>query len=481
MTKFLAAAAALCLVAGCGDNLPGGDIDDLVGIYHLRASSEGYDFPVVFRLDMDGDQLAGEAEGSPFKRLTCDASATTVDAELGGLDEDETGTMHVVFGADGPTGKVKRCRGENCFEADITGGGKLTRLDEADARGITLLGEYAGPTAARWSDISVNVRVADGIAYLANYRDGLRIVDVHDPAALRELGQVPVEFPDDREIYNDVKIVDGPQQRRYAIMASNKVGAVAVDVTDPMRPAIASHFGTAAEDRPGVKVHTLFIDGGKAYLANISRSGLEIYDIADPAAPVRLGEWVNPRVSQDGGFVHDLYVSGPRAYLAYWDLGMSIVDVADPAAGRLVGEFKDYGETSSHSAWVTRIGDRSIAVHGDEQWNAHVHIVDVTEGTAAFGNAIGEWQTRPEVSVHNIMAFGDLAIMSHYQDGVRVLRLTDPSHPELVAWYNTWPGYDRRYGESFFEGAVGIDFDPDNRTLYVADTHRGLLVLRLDP
>ena len=160
---------------------------------------------------------------------------------------------------------------------------------------------------------------------------------------------------------------------------------------------------------------------------------------------------------------------------------MQVVDVSIPAAPRRVGVFEHYGETSSHSSAVTTVAGKRIAVHGDEQFGAHVHIVDVTEGTPGFTHDLGEWQTRPEVSAHNIMASGRYAYLTHYQDGVRVLDLADPTAPVQVAWFNTWPGPVPGYGDSFFEAAVGLDLDLPAQRIYVADTHRGLLVLSLAP
>jgi len=65
-------------------------------------------------------------------------------------------------------------------------------------------------------------------------------------------------------------------------------------------------------------------------------------------------------------------------------------------------------------------------------------------------------------------------------DGVRVLDLSDPSRPVEIAHFDTIPGPGPAYGYSFFEGAVGIDLDPGSGRIYVADSHRGLLVLQLD-
>jgi hypothetical protein len=38
----------------------------------------------------------------------------------------------------------------------------------------------------------------------------------------------------------------------------------------------------------------------------------------------------------------------------------------------------------------------------------------------AFLDALAEYETRPQVSVHNIMAVGELAFVTYYQDGLRV-------------------------------------------------------------
>ena len=48
-----------------------------------------------------------------------------------------------------------------------------------------------------------------------------------------------------------------------------------------------------------------------------------------------------------------------------------------------------------------------------------------------------------------------------------------------TAHFQTWPGYHRDYGYSFFEGVLGVDWDVARRRIYVADSHRGLLVLQL--
>jgi hypothetical protein len=78
------------------------------------------------------------------------------------------------------------------------------------------------------------------------------------------------------------------------------------------------------------------------------------------------------------------------------------------------------------------------------------------------------------------MARGDRAYFTYYQDGVRVLDLADPTAPVLLGYYNTWDPQGPDSTSDFFEGAVGLDLDPARDLIFVADSPRGLLILRDD-
>lgn len=495
------AVALITAAAACGDNLDGGPggLPDGPGRFDspsdfdraaagcVRGAMAGVAPDGIFHFETvyeDGGRGSGSARLDELAAWEYGGTLSGGDATRAWLD-DNTLFLYRDLGEDRSRslllceqsndelhGQFAYCTPEECYLARATAR-RVERLDEAAAGGLTLLSEHQNPA---WGQgLTVNVRVVDDLAYLARYQDGLRIVDISNPRAPVDVGHGPTEsfgLPNP-EIYNDVKIVDAAG-RRYAIMGSNSVGAVVFDVTTPSDPSIVAHFGTP-EFEEGTNIHTLFIDGGKAYLAN-TRRGLEIWDIADPRAPQKLSVFF-PDDAPDGAFLHDLFVEGNRAYLNFWHAGMIIVDVSNPAAPRALGTFVGYGDASSHSSWVTTVGGRRIAAHGDEEWGSHVRLVDVTEGSGSFLRQVGEWQTRPEVSAHNIMAAGNEVFVAYYQDGVRVIDISNPAAPRQTAWFNTWPGYDRRYGRSFFEAAIGIDIDLARDRIYVADTHRGLLVL----
>ena len=93
---------------------------------------------------------------------------------------------------------------------------------------------------------------------------------------------------------------------------------------------------------------------------------------------------------------------------------------------------------------------------------------------------VASWQTRPWISIHNIMAFGTKAYFTHYQDGVRVLDLSDPTNPRQLGYYNTWDPQADYATSAFYEGAVGLDVDLARKLVFVADSPRGLLILRDD-
>jgi hypothetical protein len=467
-------------------NCTGGQLsDDLSNVYHVLVDwGGGYSDPISFRVD-DTDAPTGVLNGDDALALhhygDDDLVISTVQGSDGqALDlcgRDSDGNLHGHYVVCSSTASPA------CVQFPFDSGDPVPLFDATPAVGMHELGELGGdwPWHVFHDGYSVNVRVDGGLAYVARYNDGLRIVDVHDPAHMHELAHLPHEeaAPAD-EIYNDVKVAHGTAGagagKTYALMASNVHGIVVVDVTTPTAPTIVAHFGSSrAADDPRSNVHTLFLDGGKAYLATLGH-GLEIFDLADPTAPVLLGSYDLTAQS----YVHDLYVAGDRAYLNMWGDGLVIVDVSHPEAVVQVGQFAGYGETTSHSNWVTTVGDRTIAIHGDEQWNAHVHIVDVTEGSPTFATSIGEFQTRRAVSVHNIMALGSLGIVSYYQDGVRILDLSDPTHPKEVGHFSSWPGYGPKGGYSFYEGAVGVDVDPVTKNVYIADGYRGLIATHLD-
>ncbi len=352
------------------------------------------------------------------------------------------------------------CDGTTCRVCTATLIRATRNGTEGESDRLTLVGQLNDPS---WgAGFTFNVRVVGTLAYLIR-QDGLHIIETADPANPVELGR----YQRTGDGYsNDVKIVDAADGKRYAIIADFPVDVV--DVTNPTAPTLAANIAEEA--------HTVFTetrDGvTRAYFGNYDAS-CPVFDVTNPAAPVRLG-----RYQTTGSLVHDLSVADGIAYLNAWDAGLVVVDFTVPAAPMLVGSWEDTPADASHSNWTMTIGGRHLALHGDEAYGAHLDVVDLDPASPTYLKPIGTYKTRDWVSVHNIMAFGSKAYFTHYQDGVRVLDLADPTQPVLAGYFNTWdPQADYTSG-AFFEGAVGLDVDLTRKLIFVADSPRGLLILR---
>ncbi|CAN5880619.1 hypothetical protein BH11MYX3_BH11MYX3_15090 [soil metagenome] len=330
---------------------------------------------------------------------------------------------------------------------------------EGDGDHITFVSELHSPT---WGPgYTFNVRVIGTIAYLIR-QDGLHMIETADPAHPVELGW----WTRAGDGYsNDVKLVEA-NGKRYAIIADYPSDVV--DVTDPTMPRLVAQVP--------VEAHTLFTEtrGGKIYAYFGAYDGkCPVFDVSNPEAPLRLGTY-----DSMGTIVHDLMIDNGIAYLNAWEEGLHVVDYTNPSQPVLIGKWRQTPTHTSHSSWAFTAGGRKLALHGEEAYGAHLDVVDVDPASSTFMTSVGQFKTREWVSIHNVMVVGGRAYMSYYQDGVRVLDVSDPTKPKQLGYYNTWDPQAAYTSSGFFEGAVGIDVDLARKLVFIADSPRGLIILR---
>jgi len=212
-----------------------------------------------------------------------------------------------------------------------------------------------------------------------------------------------------------------------------------------------------------------------AYFVTGYDANLHIYDLADPRAPVRRTAFLVPDLAQGVGF-HDLYVAGGIAYLSAYSLGLVVVDCRVPTAPVVTGKTDaDPMRRYWHSPWLAQVGSRAIIANGDEGPGSGLRLLDGDPASPTYLDTLGEWHLRDDISIHNLMARGSIVYLSHYQDGIRVLDISNPPTPTVIAYYNTW--IEESAIAAYYSAAIGIDIEPARRRIYVADTLRGLLVL----
>lgn len=207
---------------------------DLEGVWRVEVDPR-VDFDILsLAIEPSGDGLRARLAGG----ATADISVTADDVVIRRALAAGLYALDFCAEVDGALlGSMTYCNGDGDCVTGAAAARRFEPIDEARSRRMELLGEY-GPWDVDYCGAgqTVHVRVEDGVAYLARYGDGLRILDVSDPAAIVELGHLETSWDLDYEIWNDVKLADGPTGKRYALMASSTRGVVVIDVSDPEAP-----------------------------------------------------------------------------------------------------------------------------------------------------------------------------------------------------------------------------------------------------
>lgn len=282
-------------------------------------------------------------------------------------------------------------------------------------------------------------------------RGGLRIVDISDPAAPNQLGNLPgdvwsVAVDGARAVVADytrgrtrntssldiVDVANPAQPSRIASfsvppeiktpMATNGTDLYTVDthlrrfdLSDPGRPHYAWGLALPRDTYFRGTLPGLAVDASHAYVGGGS-AGLHVVDTSNPDEP-HLVTTVDVEA-------YDVAVDGNRVYVSELFGGLSIVDVADPASPDVVGTIS--GNFS--------VGDIKIA--GDVLYvapypGASLIIYDVSNPAAPMllgYYSTGETTHHIEVSgSHLFLAIGDAG------ERIEVADVSDPSAPKFVS------------------------------------------------
>ncbi|HXV13011.1 MAG TPA: FlgD immunoglobulin-like domain containing protein, partial [Candidatus Krumholzibacteria bacterium] len=233
--------------------------------------------------------------------------------------------------------------GDLAFIGD-TGNG-LRVLDIEDPANPVLLGTAAPPFAC--FDI-----VAHGdLVFVADGAGGLRIVDVTDPTTPTQIGNYATTDARAVAIFG-----------YSVIVADNLGGLVVVDVTNPASPTLVSTYDTPGE---ALGVTT----SGLRVIVADGTAGLHVVDLTNLASPTLLGSY------DTVGEARAIAMDGLVALVADGLSGLHAISTSDPVNPALLGSYDTPGFAQS----VFVAGDRAYVADG---MGGGLQAIDITNASA---------------------------------------------------------------------------------------------------
>jgi hypothetical protein len=238
-----------------------------------------------------------------------------------------------------------------------------------------------------------------------------------------------------------------------------------------------------------------------------------LIDISDPSRPFALSDWDYRDSLAEGDrdrrspelHVHSsiLSDSGDSAWLAVWDAGLVEIDLTDPTDPRAVAAIPpaDGDEGNAHS--VAFDPSSGLLIRSDENlewrtesgttrpWGSQT-IYQVSDQAAI--QPLGTFTTentdlrsgRPAgpgyFTAHEAVLVNDIEYVSWYSDGIRIVDLTDPSHPTEIGYFVPPPTTDPQ--AHFLGQGRGSNFAMvwgvavADGYIYLSDMNSGLWIVR---
>jgi hypothetical protein len=439
------------------------------GVYIMKIRYESGASPTggqlgasAIHLKSGGPSIVGGGEATAYER---DGQGFYLARDVTLQDGTTTRTAYAgcqLSGSQQLTGCYMRCRDGKLLARGTFEALRASRAPgEAESSGLSLVSESFVSLG-----LPVDIYVAKGHAYVVSVNShgragGLTVYDVADKA--HPVFRRTVTLPGDG-YWNGVWAKDDA-----LYVASAARGVLVFDITQPAEPMFLKSLPSTP-----IEVHTVLVDGERLYaMSPDPGSEVLVFDLFQPREPVLLNRFT-PQGGKEQGYPHDAFAYQGRLYINFWELGFVITDATNPRSLVELGRYT-YGRQTSHANAVGTIAGRTIAFEGGEGFDAHLRVLDVTDPAKVA--KIAEWRLRPQSSIHNMLLVGTRLYIAHYQEGVRVLDVSNPAQPQQLAYFNTFRETDFERGYGFYEGAIGMRV-PGDGYVYVVDTSRGLMIFR---
>lgn len=272
----------------------------------------------------------------------------------------------------------------------------LQIINVEDPENIEKIGSVATTDAAQ------AIAVYENIAYVADNRSGLQIIDV-DPTPGNANYLKIIEHVKTTSHFVDVNI-----KGNTLYIAASTGGLKIIDI-DPNSESYLMIIGSV--DTPSI-ANGVSIVGSTAYVAD-QNIGLQIIDVSTPSPPTIIGTMETP------GHAHALTVSGNIAYLAD-ESSLQVVDV-NPSSEKFL---EIIGSVETPGAAL------AVAISGTT-----AYVADTWEGLQAINlnKLVSDPQnaiigTVPTTDAKDVVVIGSTAYVADGSSGLRVINVSDPNN-----------------------------------------------------
>ena len=321
--------------------------------------------------------------------------------------------------------------------------------------------------------------------YYPHEKQGIRILDIADPASPRLVGRIPLRSQGDHSHGDAVAthIETGAFQGDVAMVLQGVPDTLSLDeypqpygiwdVTDPGNPQFLavlnlgkSAFGDAGNDKPwdskavaGHYFYALYKRGTDN--TNID-DRLAVVDLSDPRDPLVVGDWhdVDPGEQLIGLSINK---AGTRAYVVGIDViqengghghtesTLYVLDVQDPTAPSEIGRY--VYPFQQNLPYAVPNEDDSLVVFADGSGpcgqKAALRFLDVSDPGSIHEVSVFElarsdrcylWEMADVGEATDMVVKGNLVYSTWMAGGLRVIDISDPADPVEVGKFILSPG-----------------------------------------
>ncbi|MBI4548299.1 MAG: choice-of-anchor B family protein [Ignavibacteriae bacterium] len=336
-----------------------------------------------------------------------------------------------------------------------------TRAQEIGA--VRFLGQFTSQTGGTYVAGCWGWTDSTGREYaLLGNQCGTSIVEITNPDALVERDFIPGPCSIWREIQT---------HSHYAYVVNESEGGVQI-IDLSFLPDSAHLVKSYIYSNPNgntARAHTIHIKDGYMYLngGSYQRGGIVIFSLADPENPLFQSAW-------ETHYIHDSFVRNDTIYgAAIYGEGVDIIDVTTKTNPQLLYTLS-YPGAGTHNCATTDDGRYLLTTDEIGTTTKNIKVWDL-QNPPSFPK-VAEYAGSPTAIVHNVFVKGNLAIMSYYTAGLRIIDISDPTQPVEVGGYDTYPWNDN----AGYDGAwSAYPFFPSGKII-IGDMASGLFVVDMN-